>query len=132
MVSSHYNQQDVYVEGVTWGRGSVYFISSNTCGSNQSSFMVRVTDLLLLEFTPNPVSDETTLSIKSVSDEELFDETAEWEMEIYNEGQLLKERKTSLRGKSTKIQTAGWKEGVYMVRVKYKDEILTGKLVVKK
>ena len=34
--------------------------------------------------------------------------------------------------KSTKIQTSGWKEGVYMVRVKYKDEILTGKLVVKK
>ncbi len=43
----------------------------------------------------------------------------------------LKSRKTKLKGKSTTIQTAGWQEGVYIVRVKYKDEVLTGKLVVK-
>jgi len=87
---------------------------------------------LLLAITPNPTTGETTLSIESESEEKTFDKTAEWEMAIYDQSQLLKEKKTSLRGKSTKIQTAGWKEGVYMVRVKYKDEILTGKLVVKK
>jgi hypothetical protein len=39
---------------------------------------------------------------------------------------------TRLKGKSTTIQTSGWAEGVYMVRVKYNDEILTGKLIVKR
>jgi hypothetical protein len=45
---------------------------------------------------------------------------------------MLKDKKVILKGSSAKIQTQGWKEGVYMVRVKYKNEILAGKLVVKK
>jgi hypothetical protein len=53
-------------------------------------------------------------------------------MEIYSPMQALKTKKTRLKGKSTTIQTAGWTEGVYTVRVKYKDEILTGKLIVRK
>jgi hypothetical protein len=61
-----------------------------------------------------------------------FDETDEWELEVYSETQLLKDKKTNLKGSTTIIQTAGWKEGVYFVLAKYKDEILTGKLVVKK
>ncbi len=60
------------------------------------------------------------------------DETLEWEMEVYDQNQTLKEKKTKLKGRSVEIQTANWKEGVYLVRVKYKNEILTGKLVVKK
>jgi hypothetical protein len=51
---------------------------------------------------------------------------------VYSETQLLKTKQTGLRGQSAKIQTAGWKEGVYMVRVNYNGEVLTGKLVVKK
>ncbi|MEZ5104539.1 MAG: T9SS type A sorting domain-containing protein [Draconibacterium sp.] len=85
----------------------------------------------LLVFTPNPTSGETTLSIESESEEKTFDENAEWEMEIYNQSQLLKEKKTKLKGKSIKIQTQSWKEGVYFVRVKYKNEVMGGKLVVK-
>ena len=46
--------------------------------------------------------------------------------------QLLKTKQTGLRGQSAKIQTAGWKEGVYLVRVNYNDEVLTGKLLVKR
>jgi hypothetical protein len=46
--------------------------------------------------------------------------------------QALKTKKTRLKGKNTIIQTAGWTEGVYTVHVKYQDEILTGKLVVKR
>ncbi len=42
------------------------------------------------------------------------------------------EKKTKLKGKSTTINTQSWKEGVYLIRAVYKDEILTGKLVVKK
>lgn len=107
----------------------------NTCGySDWAHMYTNVVNCgrFLLIFTPNPTTGETTLSIESESEEKAFDDTAEWEMEIYSESQLLKEKKTSLRGKSTKIQTQGWKDGVYLVRVKYKDEILTGKLVVKK
>jgi hypothetical protein len=46
--------------------------------------------------------------------------------------QNLNKKKTKIMGNSTKIQTAGWKEGVYIVRIKYKNEILQEKLVVKK
>jgi hypothetical protein len=53
-------------------------------------------------------------------------------MEVYTSGQVLKEKKTKLKSGSAKINTLGWEEGVYIVRVKYKDEILQGKLVVKK
>jgi len=84
-----------------------------------------------LLFTPNPATDETTLTIESNLEEKTFDSNIEWNMEIYSETQQLKTNQTGLRGKSAKIKTNGWKEGVYIVRVKYKDEILTGKLVVK-
>ena len=40
-------------------------------------------------------------------------------------------KKSKLFGKSYNINTQGWKEGVYIVRVKVKDQILTGKLIVK-
>jgi hypothetical protein len=95
--------------------------------------------LMRLYFSPNPTSGETTVSIGkdataeiTTSTELVFDETAEWELEVYDNAQNLKEKKTNLKGNSAKLQTAGWIEGVYIVRVKYKDEILTGKLIVKK
>lgn len=57
--------------------------------------------------------------------------------QLLHQTQMLKEKKTKLKGKEYKIQTSGWKEGVYMVRVKYEaknkpEELITGKLVVKK
>jgi hypothetical protein len=85
-----------------------------------------------LLLSPNPATGETTLTIETVSEEKTFDETAEWDLEVYSETQLLKTKQTSLRGQSAKIQTAGWKEGVYMVRVNYNGEVLTGKLLVKR
>jgi len=119
-----------YIDGDSYGLVDV----DSDCGYMSEFKVVEVNEgycgQYLMTFTPNPTTGETTLSIES--EEKIFDETAEWNLEIYSESQLLKEKKNNLRGKSTKIQTAGWKEGVYMVRVKYKDEILTGKLVVKK
>ncbi len=95
--------------------------------------------LMRLYLSPNPTKGETTVSIGkdataeiTTSTELVFDETAEWDMEVYDNAQNLKEKKTNLKGNSAKLQTAGWKEGFYIVRVKYKDEILTGKLIVKK
>jgi hypothetical protein len=45
---------------------------------------------------------------------------------------MLKEKKTSLKDNKTIINTSGWQEGIYMVRVKYGESLLTGKLVVKR
>ena len=110
--------------------------AQNTCSSpGYGPYYVAglyVYDSKSLLISPNPTTGTTTLSIKSTSKENSFDKNAEWELEIYSQNQLLKEKKTSLRRSSTTIQTSGWKEGVYFVRVNYKDEVLQGKLVVKK
>ena len=92
---------------------------------------ITVYDSQYLSFSPNPTTGETTLSIENTSKEATFDETSTWEMEIYDPLQKLKEKKTNLKGKEYKLDTSEWKEGVYIVRVKCKDKILTGKLVVK-
>ena len=107
--------------------------AQNTCGWGSYAVLgVAVYDSKSLSFSPNPTSSETILSIESTSEEKAIDETEEWELEIYDNVQNLKEKKTKLKGNSAKLQTAGWKEGIYIVRVKYKDEILTCKLIVKK
>jgi hypothetical protein len=85
-----------------------------------------------ISIAPNPATGETTLTIESAFEEKTFDETAEWDLEVYSPMQALKTKKTRLKGKSTTIQTSGWAEGVYMVRVKYNGEVLTGKLIVKR
>jgi hypothetical protein len=114
---------------IIWARGYI------ACGwgdwvSTELEF--RDCSQMLLLFTPNPTTGETTMSIESTSKEKTFDENTTWDFEVYSETQLLKKKQTNLRGQSTKIQTNGWKEGVYSVRVKYQNEILTGKLVVKR
>jgi hypothetical protein len=45
---------------------------------------------------------------------------------------MLKEKKTRLKDNKTFINTSGWQEGIYMVRVKSGKNLLTGKLVVKR
>uniref|UniRef100_UPI003216E0A6 T9SS type A sorting domain-containing protein n=1 Tax=uncultured Draconibacterium sp. TaxID=1573823 RepID=UPI003216E0A6 len=121
----------------------------NTCGAkpiqygkSKQFYAIDCYGGYYLAISPNPTSGETTLSIeegspeeptlKSASTETTFDENAEWDLEVYNNMQSLKLKKQKLKGKSTSINTQSWKEGIYMVRVKYKDDIITGKLVVKK
>jgi hypothetical protein len=102
------------------------------CGEVTNNYHFIKGNRLSLAIAPNPTTGEATLVIKSESEEKDFDDNVEWDMEIYSPMQALKTKKTRLKGKSTTIQTAGWTEGVYTVRVKYKDEILTGKLIVRK
>lgn len=147
-VNYQYNNMiSVYTNSIPGGMVEVY--ANTCCGVNKKV----VTDYFpggycsssfSLVFSPNPTSGETTLSIvtdevqeeetilKSAYSEPIFDEAIEWDLEVYDNVQNLKLKKNKLKGNSTKIQTASWKEGIYMVRVKYKDEILNGKLVVKK
>ena len=93
---------------------------------------LEVYDSRSLSISPNPADGETIVTIGSESVAKTAGITEEWDLEVYTQNQILKEKKTKLIGKSTKINTSGWQEGVYIVRVKYKDEILTDKLVVKK
>lgn len=115
--------------GVTTKVITDYF-GSGYCGSSYS-----------MNISPNPSVGETTISIepnseeailKSANEEELLDLDTEWEMEIYSPAQILKKKETNIRGNRTQTNTSGWKEGVYMVRAKYKNEVLIGKLIVKK
>ena len=119
--------------------GTVRVKIDNGCGfSNYSGITVYpgYCGGYYMSFSPNPTTGETTLTIESAVKEKTVDKNAEWEYEIYNVAQSLKIKQTKLRGNSTTIQTHGWKEGVYVVRVKFspdgkKEEILNGKLVVK-
>ncbi len=128
------NMISVYTGSTPGGMVEVY--ANTCCGMNTKVF----TDYLSggycrssysMRLSPNPTTGETTLSIETTSDDTEFNENVEWELEVYSPAQLLKEKKTNLRGKNAKIQTSGWTEGIYIVRVKYKDEVLQGKLVVK-
>lgn len=137
-----------YCDIAFYNSGSYQLVvqAKNTCSDpNYGPYYVTgiyVYDTRSLSISPNPATGETTLTIESGAETEAlksasisegsFDDNAEWDMEIYSPMQALQTKKTRLKGKSTTIQTAGWTEGVYTVRVKYKDEILTGKLIVKR
>lgn len=81
---------------------------------------------------PNPATDETTLSLASALPVNDLDNLQEWEYEIYTQNQSLKEKKTKLKGYTTKINTSGWKEGVYIVRVKYGKLVFQEKLIIER
>lgn len=78
---------------------------------------------------PNPASSEATLEISSTSGQEP-DADTEWQIEVYDAMQSLKIKSEKLKGMQYAFSTAGWREGIYVVRVKFGDEILTGRLVV--
>ncbi len=120
--------------------GDYYFWvrAHNDCGwSDWDATVVEIADcdemesMYYLEISPNPASEETNLILKSNSEKELIDESQEWSIEVYSQSQLLKEKKPKIKGKEYKLKIHGWKEGIYIVRVNYKDNILTEKLIIK-
>jgi hypothetical protein len=103
----------------------------NTCGwSNYTVTGIEVYDSKGLSIFPNPASGEVTLTIETSDEKEL--PVSGWDLEIYAPNMMLKEKKTRLKDNKTFINTSGWQEGIYMVRVKYGENLLTGKLVVKR
>ena len=103
----------------------------NTCGwGNYTVTGIEVYDSEGLSIFPNPASGEVTLTIETSDEKEL--PVSGWDLEIYAPNMMLKEKKTSLKDNKTIINTSGWQEGIYMVRVKYGENLLTGKLVVKR
>lgn len=114
---------------------SVAVKAGNSCGEslwlNRTGWVVPGTGAIRMLFSPNPTSGETFITIESNASETTFNENTLWDLEVYSESHFLQTKKHGLRGQSTIIQTAGWKEGVYLVRIIYQDGVLTGKLIVK-
>ena len=95
-----------------------YMGSNYSCGS------------YYMALSPNPSSGETSL-ILSADGEKKVDENTEWEIQIYDQLQGIKEMKTKIKGKQTKINTSNWKEGVYIVSAIIDGEMVSEKLLVK-
>jgi hypothetical protein len=83
-----------------------------------------------LSISPNPTTTEATVELVSASTEKALQEP-EWSMEVYDAMQNMKTKTQKVKGYKQTIITTGWKDGIYIVRAKIGDEILTGKLVVK-
>lgn len=84
-----------------------------------------------LSFAPNPSMVETTMTIESIGSPQEFNESLSWDVEIFDQTQALKQKKSKLKGKELKINTSGWREGIYVVHVNYDGKDIIGKLSVK-
>jgi hypothetical protein len=94
------------------------YMSSGSCGG------------YYLVISPNPTTSETTVELMPEG-EKTIDENIQWKLDVYDAMQGMKAKDPQIKGKQTKINTSNWKDGIYIVRAKIGDEILTGKLVVK-
>ncbi|MFV0379175.1 MAG: T9SS type A sorting domain-containing protein [Mangrovibacterium sp.] len=80
--------------------------------------------------SPNPSTSETTIFVESDSNEQYNDEPNGWDMEVFDQNMMLKMKRTKLKGRDYRLNTSGWKRGVYIIRVNYNGEIRTEKLIV--
>jgi len=119
--------------GTTGSGGIVGAQATNACGTG--SYATKYTSVTgicgyRLDVSPNPATGEATIELVSDSEEGLAG-AVEWELDIYDSMQSLKEKKTDIKTAQTMINTSSWKDGVYIVRAKIGDEVITEKLVVK-
>ena len=135
------NGNSVYNYGSTvdiafYNPGTYQFVvqAKNACtGAGYGPYYVTglsVYDALRISISPNPATGETTLKLVSENSDAPVALT-EWDYEIYDLMQSLKEKKTKLKTAETKISTSNWKDGVYIVRAIVGEKIITEKLVVK-
>ncbi len=107
--------------------------ATNSCGtSSWKSIYWDVDDCgggWYMSFTPNPANNETTLELKTENIAK-YTEGDEWEMEIYSQQQVLIKKATKLKDNKHIINTTGWKEGIYFVRVKINNNVYSGKFIV--
>ena len=111
----------------------------NDCGTGEwsgseveyidCSFMEEEENMYYLEFAPNPATDEITMELKT-DNIDTYTEGDKWEAEIFNQQMLLMHKTTRLKDKTYTINVSGWKEGIYYVRVRVKDKLVSGKFIV--
>ncbi len=104
----------------------------NGCGISAKSYkLVFEPDCLyLLILSPNPATSESTVELFNESGATLSSDEY-WDLEVYNQNQLLKEKKTKIIGNITKLNTSTWKDGTYYLRAHPGDNWISEKLVVK-
>ncbi|MDP3912514.1 MAG: C10 family peptidase [Bacteroidota bacterium] len=110
--------------------GAVWVNAINCCGDESSLItgdFAQAYYCYNLSFTPNPAIDETTLE---VLDDSGIQADLAWDVEIYDQLQILKLKTDKAKKSNFKINTSSWKDGVYIVRVNLGKEIISGKLVV--
>jgi hypothetical protein len=102
-----------------WGKTAVQYIN---CALESVSLSV----------SPTPSSEETTISIVTTSDEPIAatsgDET-EWQLEVLTFSNEVKEKRGKLKGRSVTLDTSNWDVGIYIIRVNYRGQVLTGKMI---
>lgn len=82
-----------------------------------------------LIISPNPATSETTLELVS-NNKEALTVNSEWVLEINDAMRGVKIKSQKVKGNKQTISTIGWKNGVYVVRAKLGNKIISGKLLV--
>lgn len=105
----------------------------NNCGTSArtSGLAVEPGCFFLLLLSPNPTGSETTVELVSEKGEEIEPDVS-WDLEVYDPGQQLKVKQAGVKGKSAKLNTSGWKDGVYIVRATYNGNVFTDRLIVRR
>jgi hypothetical protein len=104
----------------------------NPCGWSTLKHLtvIEPSCLLSIVISPNPTETESTIAIYNES-AAIIDLDEEWDLEVYDQLQSLKVKKIKIKGNQTKINTDNLKDGVYIVRVKIGDQVISDKLIVK-
>lgn len=135
------NGNSVYNYGSTcdiafYNSGSYQLVvqAKNTCtGSGYGPYYVTgiyVYYSYRLSISPNPTTTEATIELVNTSTEKAPKET-EWNLEVYDAMQSMKVKTQKIKDNKQILSTAGWKDGVYVVRAIIGKDIITGKLIVK-
>lgn len=120
--------------------GGNIIVKSATCCTDCGSNVQILSDYVgrdyscgygYMSFTPNPTTGETAMELETDKLKE-YDENAEWEMAIYDDQMIKMQGPIKAKGSKYIIDTSGWKNGLYIVKVKLKDKVLFGKFVVER
>jgi hypothetical protein len=143
---SYINNKSIIGFDIPSGSQAAFSVSTtNVCGNTVSSqyyFVIRGRSSLSLY--PNPSQGEVTISVGKINkansvQKQLTTKTqarnfhenkTTWNLEIYNQKQILITKKTGIRGNTATINTSDWQTGIYVVHVIINNETLTGNLVV--
>ncbi len=113
-----------YATNTASGCNNIVTVVTGYMGSNYSC------GSYYMALSPNPSTGETAITL-SADGEKVVDENTSWEVQVYDQQFSLKEKKAKLKGKETKLDASGWKDGVYIVNVLVDEQKISEKLVVK-
>lgn len=104
----------------------------NPCGASAKTYKLVFEPACLysLLLSPNPTGVESTVEMVDESATTLSTEI-DWDLEVYDQNQMLKEKKVKIKGNVTQLNTSGWKDGIYYLRARYRDTWVSDKLIVK-